>query len=210
MRGLDTGNCDYNLAPWWVNYTWTYTPHGLDSKRSWNGYSGAPSAVLECTVCHDPHGSYTATNTLGNPYMIRDFVNGTPFVDDGTRIGGFNGPPWETYGTSGDVVVTISGTTVDWGDTLCNKCHGDWVGGDWWHDMCNGCQTCHSHGQSWDGYDWEGGDDDTPCSEIGGTSSASLRKQGSKVMGIQVNDALPSGHQEIPEQSCSECHLSHN
>ena len=80
MRGLNTGNCSYNLAPWWVDYTWTYEAHGLDSKRYWEGYPNLPDsdAVLECTACHDPHGSYTATNTLGNPYMIRDFVDGTP------------------------------------------------------------------------------------------------------------------------------------
>ncbi len=209
MRGLDTGDCSYNMAPWWVDYTWTYSPHGLDSKRGWNGYSGAPSAVLDCTVCHDPHGSYTETNTLGNPYMIRDFVDGTQFVDDGTRLGGFNGPPLNTYGTSGSVVVTSSGIDVDWGSnqSLCSKCHASWTGGDWWHGMCNGCQTCHGHGQSWDGYDWgPGNDDDTNCGDIGGTSGASVPQQKSE---IQFNQAS-SAHQEMPEQSCSECHEAHN
>jgi hypothetical protein len=208
MRGLDTGsNCtSYNLAPWWVDYTWTYSPHGLDSKRYWGGYPNLPNsdAVLDCTVCHDPHGSYTATNTLGNPYMIRDFVDGTPFIDDGNRP---NPSTWNPVpGTSGSVVVTISGTSVDWGseDSLCIKCHATWLESYSWHSYCNGCQTCHNHGQSWDGYDWgPGNDDDTNCGEIGGTSSASVPQPE-----IQSNQAS-SAHQGDSGQSCSECHESH-
>ena len=94
-----------------MDYTWTHSAHGPDSKRGWPGYSGAPDADLACTACHDPHGSYTATNTLGNPYMIRDYVDGTTYVDDGVRPNAqWTGPPWNTFGTARDVVVTISGT----------------------------------------------------------------------------------------------------
>jgi len=198
MRGLDTGNCDYNLAPWWVDYTWTYSPHGLDSKRYWAGYPNLPNsdAVLDCTVCHDPHGSYTVTNTLGNPYMIRDFVDGTPFIDDGNRP---NPSTWVANpGTSGSVVVTISGTVVDWGsnNSLCIKCHATWLDAYSWHSYCNGCQTCHGHGQSWDGYDWGTGENEsTSCSIIPAASSSSF--------------GASSAHEGNSGQSCSECHESH-
>jgi len=206
MRGLDT--CDYNELPWWVDYQWTYSPHGLDSKRYWAGYPNKPDtdAVLDCTVCHDQHGSYTETNTLGNPYMIRDFVDGTPFIDDGNRPDSSTWSATRT-GTAGSVVVTISGTTVDWGssDSLCIKCHVTWLASYSWHSMCNGCQTCHGHGQSWDGYDWgPGNDDDTSCTELNaGTSSASISSQ------TQFNQAS-SPHEGDTGQSCSECHEAHN
>jgi hypothetical protein len=207
MRGLDTGDCSYNMAPWWVNYTWTYSPHGPDSKRGWDGYSGAPGHDLDCTVCHDQHGSYTETNTSGNPYMIRDFVDGTPFVDDGSREGGFNGPPWEIYGTARSVVIPINGIDVGWGSSqgLCNVCHASWVdAGSFYHSSCNGCQTCHGHGQSWNGADWEDFDNDTPCDEeFSGTSTASVPSQ------TQFNQASPA-HEEESGQSCSVCHESHN
>jgi hypothetical protein len=180
LRGLDT--CDYVGIPWYVDYTWTHSAHGPDSKRAWNGYSGAPGAELDCTVCHDPHGSYTPSNPLGNPYMIRDVVDGTPFVDDGTRTGGFNGPPWDTYGVSLPVVVTISGVAVDWGSSqsLCSVCHSTWLNAYDWHSYCTGCQTCHGHGQAFGEADFVGSDDDTPCPVGGaavGASAASVRSQ---------------------------------
>ena len=215
MRGLDTGDCSYNVQPYWVNYTWTHVPHGLDSKRYWAGYPNLPGsdAVLDCTVCHDPHGSYTATNTLGNPYMIRDFVDGTQFIDDGNRPDDpstWNAKP----GTAGSVVVTINGTAVDWGSnqSLCIKCHATWLDAYSWHDYCDGCMTCHGHGQSWDGYDWgPGNDDDTSCyEEQEGASSPSLQPGKLGVTGIKASEALPTRHQEMPEQSCSECHVPHN
>ena len=213
MRGLDT--CDYNELPWWVDYTWTHSPHGLDSKRGWDGYSGAPDAVLDCTVCHDPHGSYTGDNPLGNPYMIRDFVDGAQFVDDGVRPGAqWTGPPWDdvnSQGTSGNVVVTISGTVVDWGSSgsLCSKCHANWLGAYDWHSYCNGCQTCHGHGQSFDGYDWGPGNDDaTSCVGIAAASSASLGQAASAVTGMQASQDS-SVHQINAEQKCFECHGVH-
>jgi hypothetical protein len=209
MRGLDTGDCSYNEPPWWVEYTWTYSPHGLDSKRYWEGYPNQPDtdAVLDCTVCHDPHGSYTETNSLGNPYMIRDFVDGTPFIDDGNRPDPSTWSATRT-GIAGDVVVTISGTSVDWGSSgsLCSKCHATWLNSYSWHSMCNGCQTCHNHGQSWDGYDWgPGNDDHTSCWEIGASaSSASVPSQQT-----QFNQAS-AAHEEGSGQSCSACHEPHN
>lgn len=155
MRGLD--NCSYTGTPWWVDYTWTNSAHGLASKRVWPGYSGAPQYEVLCKDCHDPHGSYTETNTLGNPYMIRDYVDGTSYVDDGVRPGPqWTGPPWNTFGTSRAVRITISGTVVNWGSAegLCGVCHANWLGAYSWHSSCNGCQTCHGHGQAWDNYDW--------------------------------------------------------
>jgi len=193
LRGLDT--CDYNTAPWYVDHTHTNSSHGLDSKRGWEGYSGAPAYELDCTVCHDPHGSYTPTNTLGNPYMIRDFVDGLQFVDDGNRPQGFNGPPWNTFGISGSVVVSINGTQVDWGSSqsLCSICHSSWLAAYDWHSYCNGCQTCHGHGQAWGEYDWGlGNDDHTPCpvSAAAAGSSASTQQQRS----VAVQGASPPLH----------------
>ncbi len=154
LRGI--GSCEYTVEPWHVEYDWAHVAHGLDSKRGWDGYSGAQSYVMDCKDCHDPHGSVTPTNLAGNPYMIRDYVDGTMFVDDGGRPLGFNGPPWDIYGTAGDVTVSISGIAVDWGSSqsLCIKCHVDWLASYSWHSMCNGCQTCHGHGQAWGGNDW--------------------------------------------------------
>jgi DNA-binding beta-propeller fold protein YncE len=162
LRGIDS--CDYQDPMWYVDYTWTNSAHGPNSKRGWNGYSGAPAADLPCTVCHDPHGSYTATNAAGNPYMIRDFVDGSSFVDDGSP-GAWTGPPWNTYGATRGVTVTINGLAVDWGgpDSLCMVCHADWLDAMHFHPYCNGCQICHAHGMLWGEYDWEDGDDDTPC-----------------------------------------------
>ncbi len=166
LKGIES--CDYDFEPWYVSYTWTHSAHGHDSKRGWDGYSGAPAYELACADCHDPHGSYSPANPEGNPYMIRDFVDGTAYVDDGYRLAGFIGPPWDRFGTARNVVVTIDGLDVGWGgqEGLCAVCHVDWLetgGTDWWHDLCTGCQTCHGHGATWGEHDWEGGDDDTPC-----------------------------------------------
>jgi DNA-binding beta-propeller fold protein YncE len=163
LRGLDT--CDYTAQPWYVDYTWTHSAHGLDSKRAWPGYSGAPGADVNCADCHDPHGSWTPTNPTGNPYMIRDFVDGTMYVDDGNPAHGWTGPPWNTFGTARPVTIAINGVTVGWGTPagLCSACHADWLEAMHFHEICTGCQTCHGHGQAWGEYDWEGGDHDTPC-----------------------------------------------
>ncbi len=161
LRGLD--NCDYYWGPWWVQYSWTHAAHGLDSKREWGGYSGAPGAEVECLACHDPHGSYTPMNTPGNPYAIRDFVDGSPYIDDGVRPNGqWTGPPWDTTGTAAEVVVTISGIDVSWG-SLCIRCHAGWLDAYDFHGFCTGCQSCHGHGQAWQNYDWGAGGRDTLC-----------------------------------------------
>ncbi len=175
LRALDS--CDYRMSPWYVSYNWTHAAHGLDSKRGWTSYSGAPGAVdalgevgteVECMSCHDPHGSYTATNTAGNPYAIRDSVDGTRYVDDGVRPGpAWTGPPWDDVDSQGtlqeSVVVSISGTQVSWGN-LCSACHADWLAAYDWHSYCDGCQTCHGHGQDWQNYDWGSGNDEhTDC-----------------------------------------------
>ena len=162
LRGVES--CDYVPGPWYVDYTWTHSAHGLDSKRGWPGYSGAPAADVACMDCHSPHGSVTPANPAGNPYMIRDTVDGTAYVDDGTRTGGFNGPPFETFGTVRDVTVSIDGTTVDWGSnvSLCSTCHANWQAAYSWHDYCGGCMTCHAHGAAFGENDFVGSNS-TPC-----------------------------------------------
>ena len=167
LRGLES--CDYTGTPWWVEYTWTHSAHGPDSKRGWPEYSGGPSYELPCLVCHDPHGSYTPTNPSGNPYMIRDFVDGTGYVDDGYLYAPpWTGPPWTSFGVARDVVVPVNDTVVGWGGSqgLCAVCHVRWLdtlGTDWWHDYCTACMICHGHGQAWGEYDWGEGGHDTPC-----------------------------------------------
>jgi len=167
LRGLNS--CSYTQAPWYVDYSWTNCSHGPSSKRSWPGYSTAPEYEVKCKDCHDPHGSYSATNTLGNPYMIKDFVDGTAYVDDGVRPGPqWTGPPWNTYGISREVKITISGTQLDWAGTtgLCNVCHATWQNAYAWHTSCNGCQSCHGHGQAWGEYDWgTGANNSVACSK---------------------------------------------
>jgi len=177
LRGIES--CDYTQQPWYVDFDWTHEAHGLDSKRGWDGYSGAPDAVLACTDCHDPHGSYTASNGAGNPYAIRDFVDGTGYVDDGGRETGFNGPPWDTFGIARGVIVPIEPNQVGgmqpvWAEPvlgngtngLCNVCHAEWVAANsaaHFDGFCDSCQTCHAHGALFGGNDWSGGGNDTPC-----------------------------------------------
>ena len=159
-------SCDYTPSVWYVTYDWTHSVHGGASKRGWTGYSGASEVeAIACMTCHDPHGSYTDTNTTGNPYLIRDFVDGSMFVDDGSRVGGFNGPPFNSNGIAREVVVTASGHDVGWGGDqgLCSVCHVEWMSAMWAHDMCTSCQSCHSHGETWGEYDWVDNDDDAPC-----------------------------------------------
>ncbi|MBI4717878.1 MAG: SMP-30/gluconolactonase/LRE family protein [Planctomycetes bacterium] len=163
IRGIDS--CDYGAGPWYVDYSWTHSAHGPDSKRGWLGYSGAPGAAMSCIDCHDAHGSYTAANPAGNAYMIRDFVDGSGFIDDGTRTVGFNGPPWDTTGASRAVVVTAAGVDVSWGaaNGLCAACHAEWEQAYDFHSYCTGCQVCHGHGMAWGEADWVDFNDDTPC-----------------------------------------------
>lgn len=169
LRPLES--CGYNTAPWWVEYTWGHSAHGGDSKRGWPGYSGAPGVVMECTDCHDAHGSYTPDHPAGNPYMIIDVVDGRSFVDDGARPLGFNGPPWGSYGVRRDVrldvTVDAAGVgTVSWGGSagLCGACHAQWDQAYSWHSYCSACATCHAHGQTWGDNDFgPAPSNSTPC-----------------------------------------------
>ncbi len=179
LRPLES--CDYYGAPWHVEYRYGHTAHGGDSKRDWPQYSTAPKAELSCLVCHDSHGSTSASNLEGNPYMIRDWVDGTPYVDDGVRPSAqWSGPPWTLTGQSRQVIVTVTQganpppagadyATVDWGGAtgLCSTCHSNWLASYSWHSMCTGCQTCHGHGQAWENNDWGDGGNDTSCAECG-------------------------------------------
>ena len=109
---------------------------------------------MECVACHDAHGSYDAVNNpAGNPYSLRDTVEGDQYIDDGIREGSqWYGPPWETTGTSGSVIIkNFDDQTIgpQLGDQLCVKCHSNWLNAYSWHSFCGGCLTCHSHGQAW-------------------------------------------------------------
>ncbi len=213
LRGVDSRKFDE--GPWWVQYTWTHEAHGLDSKRGWNGYSGATAYDMDCQVCHDPHGSYSATNTAGNPYMIRDVVDGSAFEDDGSLDGGFNGPPFTTFGTSREVVVPVSGIDVGWGSPqgLCEACHAGWVNSMWAHGMCSGCQTCHGHGMAWGAVDAVDYNSDTPlpfndtCErgwiyELGGAHGPRLKVDAPRVEGNTnaLDDSTPICGTDSPRQ----------
>jgi hypothetical protein len=169
IRGL--GTCNNSTYPWYVENTWAHSAHGPDSKRAWPGYSGAPGTTMECVDCHDAHGSATANNPAGNPYMIRDLVDGTAMVDDGNRPQHFNGPSFSLFGLRRVVEVGVTpgggggGDTVDWGGTtgLCSACHSTWQAAYEWHSMCTSCQTCHAHGAAFGETDYGGGNRATWC-----------------------------------------------
>lgn len=158
LAGIDSCS-EYNQDPWWVGISWSNSAHGGGSKRSWPGYvldPPAPAAELDCITCHDPHGSYTPSNTAGNAYMIRDFVDGSSYVDDGNRYDPTPGPVW-SYGSSGDVVIPVDANGPD-STLLCVKCHAKWRTADtFYHQDCDSCNSCHSHGRAFGENDWEGG-----------------------------------------------------
>lgn len=162
LQGLDTCT-GYVQNPWFNDVRWSNDAHGPGSKRGWSGYSGAPAHAMDCVACHDPHGSYDPiTNPAGNPYMFRDAVDGTSFIDDGVRpTGQWNGPPWTTPGTSGPVVITSPTDGMQIGDQFCAKCHAKWLDAYDWHGYCTACQTCHSHGAAFGGNDFGPAPNDT-------------------------------------------------
>jgi predicted CXXCH cytochrome family protein len=161
LGGMDS--CSYNREPWWVDVRVTSTAHLGGSKRGWAAYSSAPEYAMECTVCHDPHGSYSPSNPAGNPYAIRDNVDGSAYVDDGARTAGFNGPPWTTFGVNQQVVLTPTAENLDLRN-LCATCHSAWEAAYSWHAYdCTGCLNCHSHGAAWDSNDWGSGGNTPWC-----------------------------------------------
>ena len=85
------------------------------------------------------------------------------------------------------------------------------------YDLCTGCQTCHNHGQSFGGADWgSGADDSTSCWDIVPRSQARMLKvpptaeTNTQAAQEKARAAHPSVHQPNAEQTCSECHVSHN
>jgi cysteine-rich repeat protein len=182
LRPLDT--CDYQTLPWYVSYRWQTSAHGLGSKRGWLPYySGAPSYELPCRACHDPHGSATANNPKGNPYAIRDWVDGTSYVDDGSLRGSWLGPAWTTYGTAREVVIKVEEgePPPPWGkgyskvdlEPLCGTCHSQ-IDPFHFHDV-GPCLSCHGHGQPADSYDfgWPIYSGCAPCHDTGGMRTSS-------------------------------------
>ena len=176
LRGLDS--CGYQLTITDVNggqrnlynveFTWANSVHGAMSKRGWPGYTGAPAFDMPCTVCHDPHGSYGVANPAGNPYLIRDYVQGSLYLDDGGRqeTGATLSPP--VPGVDGSVVITwaevtlskggvpFTATYVGWWD-LCGKCHSQWTKVAPAHDedfISPDCQVCHNHGSIYENADY--------------------------------------------------------
>lgn len=176
LTGLDT--CDsYFEQPWKNDIKWSVAAHGGGTKRTLPGYVQTPqlpSYQLDCITCHDPHGSYSPSRTAAgdsNPYMIRDFVDGTQFVDDGSIYWPSNklgcaavdpGDPsvcleWEQMGTSGNVEIKFPAHEGDdqpggfYGWTgFCSKCHVNWKnatsGGHNINGTYKSCLSCHSHG----------------------------------------------------------------
>lgn len=185
LAGIDQCST-YSQSPWQVDMTWSNEPHGGGSKRTWPGYvqdPPVPMYELNCIVCHDPHGSYTPTHKTGNPYMIRDVVDGTPFVDDGSRRQGSSvlgctdpttsPPTCEQFGTKGSVVIygpshygdpqQFSGWT-----SFCSKCHVNWASAtlSGAHNIgmgINSCLTCHAHGAKMGDDDYLDHDNGTWC-----------------------------------------------
>jgi len=166
LSGIDT--CQgYSQNPWNNDISWSHSPHGPGSKRGWTDYvqnPQVPAFELDCVTCHDPHGSYSPTNPGGNPYMIRDLVDGTGFIDDGSRLGtqwGYNAtnPAKNHYGTSGPVAVTGLNDGQGWAG-FCSKCHGDWRAASSQSHAC-ACLTCHSHGAAFGDQDYSKGVDST-------------------------------------------------
>jgi hypothetical protein len=136
---------------------YSQSAHGGGSKRAWSGYSGAQAYDMECTVCHHPHGSASPSNPAGNPYLIRDFVDGTAFVDDGRRLSG-----WLGVGAARTVEIPVAIDAggegqIDYGGSaggssgLCNACHAQWLGltahqASGGAATCFNCNMCHQHG----------------------------------------------------------------
>jgi len=159
VGGIDS--CSYDFSPWWIDASWTNAPHGGDSKRQWAGYSGAPKVPeMDCLVCHDAHGSYDAVaNPGGNPYMLRDNVQGSQFLDDSARPLATDQDPANWHPGEDGPVIIANPNEFDigpqLGTQLCVKCHSDWVAAYSWHAYdCTGCLTCHSHGAAWGTNDW--------------------------------------------------------
>jgi len=178
LKGLET--CEgYSQAPWnhqGTKIPWSKEAHGGGTKRRWPGYvqdPPVPTYELDCIGCHDPHGSYNPpSNTFGNPYMIRDFVDGAKYVDDGNirygsaRLGcsdvTTDPPLCSKFGTSGAVVIDkpnfkrkgdggLSQTTFNGWVGFCNKCHVNWEnatssGGHLINGGYSSCLSCHAHG----------------------------------------------------------------
>lgn len=141
LKGLET--CEgYSQPPWDHDNTnskipWSKSAHGGGTKRLWPGYSQPvqqPAQEVDCIDCHEHHGSYKYFfNEPGNPYMLRDYIDGSKYVDDGninkarndqkfcddnaSRIPPVCEPQYncdnstgtplvcEQFGTSGDVII---------------------------------------------------------------------------------------------------------
>nr|MBF0221212.1 hypothetical protein [Desulfobulbaceae bacterium] len=176
LKGLE--QCDgYSNQPWTPigdRSPWSLSAHGQGTKRRWAGYEQnpqIPTYELDCLDCHEYHGSYSANNTFGNPYMIRDFIDGSGYVDDGNIHGvgdqlsctdaALPSPDCQ-FGTSGEVIIdkpnfkknddgSLDSATFNGWTGFCSKCHSKWLTAtsSGAHDINSGfssCLTCHGHG----------------------------------------------------------------
>lgn len=175
LKGLE--QCDgYSNAPWTPigdRASWSLSAHGKGTKRRWAGYEQnpqIPTYELDCLDCHEYHGSYSANNPFGNPYMIRDYIDGTNwadgsgYVDDG-NIHGVGDQltcadatipsPDCQFGTSGPVIIdkpnfkknddgSLDSATFNGWTGFCSKCHSKWLTAtsSGAHDINSGFSSC--------------------------------------------------------------------
>lgn len=108
-------------------------PKNLDSSMGYDNASTAPNYVMDCTVCHEPHGT-------ANGYNLRTELKSL----DGTKTKrGLLAYTWKY--NSGGTITTGSDARF-----FCNGCHGRKHMGNnksFPTDCFSGGSGCHSHGK---------------------------------------------------------------
>ncbi|MDH5719203.1 MAG: hypothetical protein OEZ13_01150 [Spirochaetia bacterium] len=193
IKGISSGG--YSQSPWSVGFSWRFSPHGKDSKRSWsnpaelNRYSEAYFLTngdkyiseLSCQDCHDKHGSANLYSIKSN--ITAPATTGEEYYDDG-HYENLNTTPVKVDSLAAPYNGAVN--IVSYGDVapvvnkpldltpLCKKCHEftpeilPQHGGHSADFTVTGCVSCHNHGGSADRDGWLfKGVEDTPLSECG-------------------------------------------